>query len=575
MGIVRLNELPEGSGNLTNDDIFVFMDNPGASGITRKISLSELSEAIGTGSGGLSTSLPYLELTNQALIVLPAVLGSGVSFTRTAEGSETDNIDTGLTLARGSNGALYNSETQLEYNNTTHAIDGAEWNNDGWGDLLDTETRSYGTLRSVLNNQIGNYIVGSELIMHDTINNKYYKFLFSDWGQNNGGSFAYTRTLIEDPNPNFFEKIDYGSETDTFVEDSPVGSGIGITRGNNQGIYNPYQEEGWAEEVSPLGTEWNADGWEDLSDLTSRTYSNFYNVVGGQLGNNVPGSQLIMRLTGTNTYYAIQFINWTQGSNGGGFSYIKYAINLDQLQEGITFADGTILKSAEGIGRVKSTASNNRRIEEVYGSKTVSVTQVTVNNIESTFSRSGNGNAVWIDSTTTNIDEIMNNPSASGVIDYNTIQFSLDNNTWYTWNGSTSFDGNERGYGLNTTSFSHTAGDPVYFRYNTGGAPQVWWNKNDLPGGASNFRGAVIDYHCYTGEGTFIGTIHIVDDDGEENITHTEVSSGSTDSENDDLWFVDPNIGEGTISYRRMDGESKTAKFHWGAKIFYGSEYYD
>lgn len=62
MGIVRLNELPEGSGNLTNDDIFVFMDNPGASGITRKISLSELSEAIGTGSGGPSTSLPVIDL---------------------------------------------------------------------------------------------------------------------------------------------------------------------------------------------------------------------------------------------------------------------------------------------------------------------------------------------------------------------------------------------------------------------------------------------------------------------------------------------------------------------------------
>jgi hypothetical protein len=100
----------------------------------------------------------------------------------------------------------------------------------------------------------------------------------------------------------------------------------------------------------------------------------------------------------------------------------------------------------------------------------------------------------------------------------------------------------------------------------------VWWDKADLPGGSSNFRGAVIDYHAYSGEATWIGTIHIVDDDGEEHISHNEVGSGSTDSENDDLWLVQ---NEGTISYRRIDGESKTLKVQWSARVFYGSEFYD
>jgi len=100
----------------------------------------------------------------------------------------------------------------------------------------------------------------------------------------------------------------------------------------------------------------------------------------------------------------------------------------------------------------------------------------------------------------------------------------------------------------------------------------VWWDKADLPGGAGNFRGAVIDYHAYTGESTIIGTIHIVDDDGEEHISHQEVQSGSTDGENDDLWLV---TTEGQIKYRRIDGESKTLKIHWTAKVFYGSELYD
>jgi hypothetical protein len=63
MGIVRINELPEGSGNLTNDDIFVFMDDPSGSAITKKISLSEINNlidgvtvcAMGSGSGPMPT----------------------------------------------------------------------------------------------------------------------------------------------------------------------------------------------------------------------------------------------------------------------------------------------------------------------------------------------------------------------------------------------------------------------------------------------------------------------------------------------------------------------------------------
>lgn len=51
MGIIRVNELPEGSGSLSNDDIFIFMDDPSGGGTTKKISLSQISSAIGGGGG--------------------------------------------------------------------------------------------------------------------------------------------------------------------------------------------------------------------------------------------------------------------------------------------------------------------------------------------------------------------------------------------------------------------------------------------------------------------------------------------------------------------------------------------
>ena len=47
MSIKRINEFPEGSGNLSSDDVFLFMDDPSGSEITKKISLSQISSAVG------------------------------------------------------------------------------------------------------------------------------------------------------------------------------------------------------------------------------------------------------------------------------------------------------------------------------------------------------------------------------------------------------------------------------------------------------------------------------------------------------------------------------------------------
>ena len=56
MSIKRINEFPEGSDSLSNDDVFLFMDNPSGSGITKKISLSQIVSAIGSST---SPILPY------------------------------------------------------------------------------------------------------------------------------------------------------------------------------------------------------------------------------------------------------------------------------------------------------------------------------------------------------------------------------------------------------------------------------------------------------------------------------------------------------------------------------------
>ena len=65
MSIKRINEFPEGSGSLSSDDIFLFMDDPSGESVTKKISLSELSSIIGGGSGtGSSFQIAPVDLHN-------------------------------------------------------------------------------------------------------------------------------------------------------------------------------------------------------------------------------------------------------------------------------------------------------------------------------------------------------------------------------------------------------------------------------------------------------------------------------------------------------------------------------
>lgn len=375
-----------------------------------------------------------------------------------------------------------------------------------------------------------------------------------------------------------FTHSDNGDEVDILILDDGDGAGVGITRsGNGNGIYNPYREGSWNGSVSPDGTLWNIDGWDDLSDVETRTYLPLLATFGGGgLGNKIVGTECVMYLPDNGKYYAVKFDQWTQNNNGGGFAYTRRELDLNSLQEGIRFTDGTVLKSAEGIGRVKLSSPGNRRIEEVYGYKQVSLTQRITTDLTSTLSRNGSGEyRFWINASNTTIDDILNNTTAAGITDFSTIQFSLDQNTWYTWNGSISYNGDERGYGVDllVQNLNYGIGDTVYFRYKTGGDPVVWWDKADLPSGGSNFRGAIIDYHAYDNNaGTIVGTIHIVNDDGDENVAHTEVASGGSDTENVILWLQD---NESQLKVKRIDGSGTTVKIQWAAKIFYGSEIWD
>jgi hypothetical protein len=520
--------------------------------------------------GGTSTTLTHLELTNEAIQVTAVLLDDPVSFEKVdydTSNNAIDFIDEGVAITRGNQGWLYNPFLDL----SGHAVDspnGTRWNGDDTTNLKDYRSRTYETLYDVYGGNF-NKIVGKKAIMKDTINDKYYLFEFTAWTEGQeGGGFAYTRSLILG-DPGYFEKLDDGDEVDIFVTDDPVGSGIGITRGNNQGIYNSFQELEWDEDVSPAGTLWNIDGWDDLSNITERQYTNFYDAFGrGGLGNKVVGIECVMYIPATQEYYAIKFVTWTPNNQGGGFSYFRYAIDLEQINEGIKFADGTSQKTA--YTNVISTASRGRKIVQESGFSTVSITErVETENFTG---------VVLAPLLSQPWDVLIDGNVYTDLLAYVAAnQYQLltlrINNTFYDVQPYINGISTIVLYNNTGQIIAHSEGDSFELFKFEGGEPVRWIRFT-----GSNFRGAIVDYHAYfTDSGTKIGTIYVANDSGDYRTNHVGTYSGSDDRlPNLELWYQDSNGSERELYVRRLGaGDIETAKIHWTAKLFYGDEFYD
>ena len=142
-------------------------------------------------------------------------------------------------------------------NNTLGDTQYFNWDNTSIENLTGrTYNTFYNSLYGDGGENLGNIILGKELIMHDTVNDEYHKVKFTQWTQNNnGGGFSYERTKVYptvEPTV-YFTKTNNGGEVDVIVEGT-----LEIRRGNNGAIYNQADEANWNSNQSPVGTEWNS-----------------------------------------------------------------------------------------------------------------------------------------------------------------------------------------------------------------------------------------------------------------------------------------------------------------------------
>ena len=119
-----------------------------------------------------------------------------------------DRIDIGLALARDGGGFIFNADTSEDGSDEDYSPQNTLWNTEGWNDMSNVVQREYLPFYNVMKRQVGKEVVGRELIMWDTNNNKYYAIKFSRWqiGSNNGGpdypGFSYVRKQIDTSRPN-------------------------------------------------------------------------------------------------------------------------------------------------------------------------------------------------------------------------------------------------------------------------------------------------------------------------------------------------------------------------------------
>lgn len=205
-------------------------------------------------NGNLSKANPDGSLVNLEINLIPKTW------------SEMVTLSNGNSLIQGRNYLITDFQTKTVILNTGEIVYGSPygtlWNVDGWADLSDYTTRTYRDWAEESGYYPPSY-VGTEAIMFDIINNKYYKVMFSQWTQGGaGGGFAYTRTEILSPTtfgtPVNFTHTNYGTEVDYIDE------GISITRGVNQGIFNETYENSYLKAGYYFGGEYTVGPIEPI-----------------------------------------------------------------------------------------------------------------------------------------------------------------------------------------------------------------------------------------------------------------------------------------------------------------------
>ena len=338
-------------------------------GLTLDVASATASIAIlNTNLASVTASITTLTTLDVLKEFKPGSVGEKVSFTKVSGTNPATNKDViipgELEITRGatSGGGIFNIAVEPNYNNSTYVSpENTFWNtiyvddaNVNWAPVWDIQNRTYNNWRNAINSRPPLYVSTPAVMKWDNGNDpvRYWLIMFTHWGVGDNGDYGFAYDRLEILPSVYFEKPNF----QTSVVDE-ISEGVHLARGNNNVLYNAVVESS-AGNASPLYTRWNSEytdsrsgysGWNDLSNLESRLYGTFEDALDEEVGDNLPGTDLVMHDLTTDLYYKIDFNSWTQGnqggpSTGGGFAYDRTVI---PQSNGIKFADGSIMNTIQ------------------------------------------------------------------------------------------------------------------------------------------------------------------------------------------------------------------------------------
>ena len=205
-----------------------------------------------------------------------------------------DRITNTVWLTRQNNNPIYNAAIQDCYYCETHDGHNYDNNNTEWhpGPTSEADPNNYMTFRDA--KRIGDNMIyeGDIFSLHVIDEDRYFDFTFHSWTSNGqGGGFSYTRVEV---NPDSWielssgeglqePEIDFAKDdyADYNLENSQdrVTDQVWITRANNQGLFNAYNETSYDLSTSPDGTLWrwggnnvnNENEWTNWEDAVNQS----------------------------------------------------------------------------------------------------------------------------------------------------------------------------------------------------------------------------------------------------------------------------------------------------------------
>jgi hypothetical protein len=274
----------------------------------------------------LLIALFFLVGKNQAQTLWqgPKIIFEKKDFADWTKAENQDRITDDLWITRGNSLPIYNISEQI----IGPSPQGTLW---AWGKISDgIENLDFGDWLKVIEEEPPQ-MVDSNMVLFLVTDSIYIDIRFTSWTEgNSGGGFSYERstgTVSEHVWTGPKTTITKNNNADWKLASNQdrITDNVWLTRADRRGLFNIAVEESFAFKGnestiigSPKGTEW---AYGSIADGVETLDFDIWVATNNESPPTMVNKDMVLHLLEEDIYIDVKYTSWTQGNNGGGFSY--------------------------------------------------------------------------------------------------------------------------------------------------------------------------------------------------------------------------------------------------------------